>query len=37
MYLTDLGGSLYRCNLDGTDKQKIYSSDDRALTGICIL
>lgn len=37
MYLTDLGGSLYRCNLDGTDKQKIYTSDDRALTGICML
>ncbi|KAH8651098.1 3-hydroxyacyl-CoA dehydrogenase [Xylariales sp. PMI_506] len=37
MYLTDLGGALYRCDLDGKNKQKIYSSDDRALTGICIL
>jgi len=37
MYLTDLGGSLYRCNLDGTDKQKIYSSDERALTGIALV
>lgn len=37
MYLTDLGGSLYRCNLDGTDKQKLYSSDERALTGIALL
>ncbi len=37
IYLTDLGGSLYRCNLDGTDKQKLYTSEERALTGICIL
>ncbi|KAH8897427.1 hypothetical protein GQ53DRAFT_508893 [Thozetella sp. PMI_491] len=37
MYLTDLGGSIYRCNLDGTDKRKLYSSDDRAFTGICLV
>ncbi|KAG8166195.1 hypothetical protein KVR01_004747 [Diaporthe batatas] len=37
MYLTDLGGSLYRCNLDGSEKQKIYSSDERALAGITIV
>ncbi|KAK7711383.1 hypothetical protein SLS64_005406 [Diaporthe eres] len=37
MYLTDLGGSLYRCNLDGSEKQRIYSSDERALAGITIV
>lgn len=37
MYITDLGGSLYRCNLDGSDKKKIYSSDERALTGITLV
>lgn len=37
MYLTDLGGSLYRCYLDGSEKQKIYSSDERALAGITIV
>jgi hypothetical protein len=37
MYLTDLGGSLYRCNLDGTAKEKIYYSDERALTGITLI
>lgn len=37
MYLTDLGGSLYRCNLDGSEKQKMYSSDERALAGITIV
>lgn len=37
MYLTDLGGSLYRCALDGSEKQKVYSSDERALAGITIV
>lgn len=37
MYMTDLGGSLYRANLDGSDKQKLYSSDERALAGITIV
>lgn len=37
MYITDLGGSLYRANLDGSDKQKLYSSDERALAGITIV
>ncbi|CAG8009049.1 unnamed protein product [Penicillium salamii] len=37
IYLTDLGGSVYRCNLDGTHKQKIFSEDLRAFTGIALL
>ncbi|ROW14907.1 hypothetical protein VPNG_03490 [Cytospora leucostoma] len=37
LYVTDLGGSLYRANLDGSNKQRIYSSDDRALAGLTIV
>lgn len=37
MYLTDIGGSLYRCNLDGTDKKNIFSSEDMAFAGITIV
>ncbi|ROV94393.1 hypothetical protein VSDG_05973 [Cytospora chrysosperma] len=37
MYFSDLGGSLYRAKLDGSDKQKLFSSDERALTGITIV
>lgn len=37
IYLTDLGGSLYRCDLDGNHKERIYSEDDRSLTGIALL
>ncbi|KAJ0118367.1 3-hydroxyacylnad binding [Diaporthe amygdali] len=37
IYLTDLGGSLYKCNLDGSGKQRIYNSDERALAGITIV
>ena len=37
IYITDLGGSLYRTNLDGSDKQKLYSSDERALAGITLV
>ncbi|KAK7742152.1 hypothetical protein SLS53_004738 [Cytospora paraplurivora] len=36
LYVTDLGGSLYRANLDGSNKQRIYSSDERALAGVTI-
>jgi hypothetical protein len=36
IYLTDLGGSIYRCDLDGKQKMKIYSDDHRAFTGIAI-
>ncbi|KNG84368.1 3-hydroxyacyl-CoA dehydrogenase, NAD binding domain [Aspergillus nomiae NRRL 13137] len=37
IYLTDLGGNIYRCDLDGSHKEKIYSDDYRAFTGIAIL
>ncbi|CAG8060213.1 unnamed protein product [Penicillium olsonii] len=37
IYLTDLGGSVYRCNLDGTHKERIFSEDQRAFTGIALL
>ncbi|KAE8147145.1 NAD(P)-binding protein [Aspergillus avenaceus] len=36
IYLTDLGGSIYRCDLDGGDKEKIHSDDYRAFTGIAL-
>lgn len=37
IYLTDLGGSIYRCDLDGSNKVKLHSDDDRAFTGIALL
>ncbi|KAE8385276.1 hypothetical protein BDV23DRAFT_190920 [Aspergillus alliaceus] len=37
IYLTDLGGNVYRCNLDGSQKEKIHSNDYRAFTGIALL
>jgi sugar lactone lactonase YvrE len=37
IYLTDLGGSIYRCDLDGKHKETVYSEDHRALTGIALL
>jgi hypothetical protein len=37
VYLTDLGGSIYRCDLDGTHKEKLYSDDNRAFAGIALL
>jgi len=37
IYVTDLGGSLYRFNKDGSGKQRVYWSDQRALSGITIL
>lgn len=37
IYLTDLGGTIYRCDLDGNHKEKIYSDDHRAFTGITLL
>ncbi|KAL9620419.1 MAG: hypothetical protein Q9160_005004 [Pyrenula sp. 1 TL-2023] len=33
IYLTDLGGAVYRFNMDGSDKRKIYDTSD-AYTGI---
>lgn len=37
IYLTDLGGNNYRCELDGKKKEKIHSDDYRAFTGITLL
>lgn len=37
IYLTDLGGTIYRCDLDGNNKEKIYSDDHRAFTGVTLL
>lgn len=36
IYVTDLGGSIYRCDLNGDHKSVIYSDDLRAFTGIVI-
>ncbi|KAF7586465.1 hypothetical protein BBP40_008825 [Aspergillus hancockii] len=37
VYLTDLGGNVYRCDLDGKHKEKVHSDDYRAFTGIALL
>ena len=37
IYITDLGGSIYRCDLDGQQKQRLYSQDSRAFTGITLI
>ncbi|KAJ5402082.1 uncharacterized protein N7487_007978 [Penicillium crustosum] len=37
VYLTDLGGSIYRCDLDGNHKEKVLFEDHRAFTGITLL
>jgi hypothetical protein len=37
IYLTGLGGNIYRCDRDGKRKEKVYSDDCRAFTGITIL
>ncbi|KAJ5607579.1 hypothetical protein N7537_004198 [Penicillium hordei] len=37
VYLTDLGGSIYRCDLDGNHKEKVLFDDHRAFTGITLL
>ncbi|RAL13072.1 cytochrome P450 [Aspergillus homomorphus CBS 101889] len=34
IYLTDLGGSVYRCDRDGKQKETVYREDGRAFTGI---
>jgi len=33
MFLTDLGGSVYRCNLDGSDKKALLMAEGN-LSGI---
>lgn len=37
VYLTDLGGHIYRCDMDGKQKEKIFEDDHRAFTGITLL
>ncbi|KAL1865753.1 hypothetical protein Plec18167_009295 [Paecilomyces lecythidis] len=37
VYLTDLGGNIYRCDLEGHSKERIHSDDYRAFTGIALL
>lgn len=37
IYATDLGGSIYQCDLDGKNKERLYFEDSRAFTGITIL
>lgn len=37
IYITDLGGNIFRCNLDGKQKKNLYSQDSRCLTGICLV
>jgi sugar lactone lactonase YvrE len=37
VYLADLGGNVYRCDLDGNNKEKLHSDDYRAFTGIALL
>lgn len=37
IYMTDLGGNIYQCDLDGKNKKVIYSEDYRAFTGITLL
>jgi DNA-binding beta-propeller fold protein YncE len=37
VYVTDLGGSIYRCGLTGEPKSLIYADSSRAFTGIAFL
>ncbi|PTB69254.1 hypothetical protein BBK36DRAFT_1186556 [Trichoderma citrinoviride] len=37
LYVTDLGGRIYQCDLDGKNKTVIFSDDYRAFTGITLL
>ncbi|KAJ5158131.1 uncharacterized protein N7500_007782 [Penicillium coprophilum] len=37
IYMTDLGGSIYQCDLEGKKKKVIYSDETRAFTGIALL
>lgn len=37
IYMTDLGGNIYQCDLDGKNKTVIHSDDYRAFTGITLL
>lgn len=37
VYVTDLGGSIYRCDLTGESKSLLYTDSSRAFTGIAFL
>ncbi|KAH6611624.1 dehydrogenase [Trichoderma cornu-damae] len=37
IYVTDLGGNIYRCDINGKNKRVIYSDEYRAFTGITLL
>ncbi|OOQ89885.1 putative 3-hydroxyacyl-CoA dehydrogenase, NAD binding domain [Penicillium brasilianum] len=37
VYVTDLGGGIYRCGLTGESKSLLYADSSRAFTGIAIL
>lgn len=37
VYFTDLGGSLYRSNLQGGERERLYFSEETALTGVSFL
>ncbi|GAD98049.1 hypothetical protein PVAR5_6737 [Paecilomyces variotii No. 5] len=37
IYSTDLGGNIYRCDLEGNSKERIHSDDYRAFTGIALV
>lgn len=37
IYITDLGGNLYRCDMEGQNKTKLYSDNQRALTGLTLI
>lgn len=37
IYVADLSGSIYQCDLNGNDKKVIHSDDNRAFTGINLL
>lgn len=37
IYTTGLGGSVYRCNLDGSDRQTVLSEAGRTFTGLTLL
>lgn len=36
IYVTDLGGKIYRCDLNGNNKSVLYSDEFRAFTGIAL-
>ncbi|KAJ5923334.1 hypothetical protein N7454_008579 [Penicillium verhagenii] len=36
IYLTDLGGNIYRCNAEGKQKIRLHTDESRAFTGIAI-